>query len=207
MEKPTLNLTLLRDEIEYLTMKQNFFEGQTELWSKKVIKKDLKNQEIFEQNLMEEQELTVKLLKGEQTKIKLLKVLEDLRGQQEIEEPKDQCKNVDDLAYPSKQKFEMKFIYAGITARKKLHVIVLSEICKTCKKGFPNQIALKIHVIRFHFSKLHCEVSNCSSNFNSKRVYKQHLKSMHKKDDQGLIKKMVKKVIKLKPDFEQLKYI
>ena len=100
-----------------------------------------------------------------------------------------------------------KFVYAGTLNRhKKFHRGILNEICKFCSKGFATKGSLNNHIIQKHFVKFPCEVDGCSSTFSTKRYYKIHLKSVHKKGDQVLIGKLLEKVEKLKPNFQQLKY-
>ena len=103
---------------------------------------------------------------------------------------------------------DMKFVYAGtLNNHKKLHRGILNEICKFCNKGFPTKDSLRSHIIQSHFVKFACEVAGCSTTFSSKSCYKTHLKRIHKKDDQGLIGKLLENVDKLKPNFQQLKYV
>ena len=103
---------------------------------------------------------------------------------------------------------EKKFMQAShLNVHKKLHQGILNEICKLCNKGYITKNGLTNHVISNHFAKLHCEVTGCSSNINSKSHYKFHLKTVHKKDDQVLINNLLKNLENLKPNFQQLKYV
>ena len=102
---------------------------------------------------------------------------------------------------------DRKFVFASnLNTHKKLHRGVLNEVCEFCKKGFPTKSSFSSHFIQKHFVKLVCEVAECSFTLSSKGHYKFHLKSVHKKDDQVLIGKLLEKVEKLKPNFQQLKY-
>ena len=102
---------------------------------------------------------------------------------------------------------DRKFVYdCDLNKHNNLHRGILNEICKFCNKGFPTKGSLSHHIITKHFVKLVCEVAGCSSTFNTKTRYKTHLKSVHKKDDQVLIGKLLEKVEKLKPNHQQLKY-
>ena len=103
---------------------------------------------------------------------------------------------------------DRKFVYVcNLNTHKKLHRGILNEICKFCNKGFPTKDSLSGHIITKHFVKLVCEVDGCSSTFSTKGYYKRHLKSVHKKNDQVLIGKLLEKVEKLKPNHQQLKYV
>ena len=101
-----------------------------------------------------------------------------------------------------------KFVRAGgLRTHKKLHQGILNEVCKLCNKGYPTKNGLSRHIILNHFDKLHCEVTGCLSILSSKSVYNCHLKTVHKKNNQVLIEKLIKNLDKLKPNFQQLKYV
>ena len=103
---------------------------------------------------------------------------------------------------------DKKFVMAGnLKKHKKIHQGILNETCKLCNKGFTTKGSLSNHIISDHFDKFHCEVTGCSTTLSSKQGYKTHLKTMHKKDDQVLIKKVIVNLEKLKPNFQQLKYV
>ena len=103
---------------------------------------------------------------------------------------------------------DKKFVYAGnLKSHTKLHQGIFNEICKLCNKGYATKKGLSNHIIIKHFAKLHCEVAGCSSALSSKSVYKFHLKTVHKKDDQVLIEKLIINLQKLKSNFQQLKYV
>ena len=103
---------------------------------------------------------------------------------------------------------DKKFLYSGdLNNHKKLHRGILIEICKLCNKGYVTKARLRDHIIQNHFEKLDCEVSGCSSSLSFKTNYKNHLKSVHKKDDQTFIGKLLEKLQKQKPNFQQLKYV
>ena len=95
----------------------------------------------------------------------------------------------------------------SLNNHKKLHQGILSEICETCNKGYATKIGLYDHIISNHFARLHCEVTGCSSNFNCKKSYKAHLKTMHTKSDQVLIENLLINLEKLMPNFRQFKYV
>ena len=102
---------------------------------------------------------------------------------------------------------DKKFGHASrLKTHTKLHQGTINEICKSCNKGYATKSSLKSHVIMNHFAKFHCEVKGCSSALCSKSVYKFHLRTMHKVDDQVLIKKLIINLKKLKPNFQLLKY-
>ena len=101
-----------------------------------------------------------------------------------------------------------KFVKANdLNAHKKRHQGILNEVCKLCNKGYATKRGLTNHVTQRHFAKFHCEVTGCSSIISSKSKYKDHLKSVHKKDDQVLIENLIKNLEKLKPNFQQLKHV
>ena len=103
---------------------------------------------------------------------------------------------------------DKKFLHAShLKTHKKLHQGIFNEICELCNKGFATKGGLSSHIIRNHFAKLHCEVTRCSTTLSSKQGYKKHLKTGHKKYDQVLIKKLIINLEKLKPNFQQLKYV
>ena len=81
------------------------------------------------------------------------------------------------------------------------------ESFATLIKGHATKGGLSIHIILNHFTKFHCEVTRCSSILSSKSKYKFHCKTVHKKYDQILIGDLLIKLEKLKPNFQQLKYV
>ena len=103
---------------------------------------------------------------------------------------------------------EKKFVRdADLQIHKKLHQGIHNEICKLCNKRYVSGSALRSHIILNHFAKYRCEVTSCSSIFSYKASYKNHLKTAHKKDDQVLIGNLLISQEKLKPNFQQLKYV
>ena len=105
-------------------------------------------------------------------------------------------------------KCQKKFVHIShLNVHKKLHQGILNEICKLCNKGYSTKNGLNNHIIINHFAKIHCEVTKCSSTLSFKSCYKIHLKTVHKKYDQVLIKKLINNLDKLKPNFQQLKYV
>ena len=101
-----------------------------------------------------------------------------------------------------------KFVQAvDLKRHMKLHLGILNEICKLCNKGYASKSSLNHHTIRRHFVKFHCEVTGCSTTLSCKSTYYKHLKTVHKKDDHTLIEKLLKNLEKLKPNFQQLKYV
>ena len=103
---------------------------------------------------------------------------------------------------------DKKFVYAGhLKTHTKLHQGILNEVCKLCNKGYSTNGSLRSHIILNHFAKFHCEVTGCSSILSSKPQYKKHLKTIHKKEDQVLIKNLITKLENLKPNYQLLKYV
>ena len=103
---------------------------------------------------------------------------------------------------------DKKFVYASnLNIHKKRHQGILNKICKLCNKGYSTIGSLSNHIIENHFAKFHCEVPGCTTYTSSKKSYEKHLKRIHKKDDPVLIKKLIKNLEKLKPDFQQFKYV
>ena len=101
-----------------------------------------------------------------------------------------------------------KFMQASnLKTHMKIHQGVLNEVCKYCNKGYATKNGRSDHIIQRHFAKIHCEVTGCSSLLSFKSKYKKHLKTVHKKDDQVLIESLLIKLEKLKPNFQQLKYV
>ena len=101
-----------------------------------------------------------------------------------------------------------KFAYASnLKAHKKRHQGILNEVCKVCNKGYATKSGLNEHIILNHFAKFNCEVTGCSSILSGKKCYKVHLKAVHKKGDQVLIETLLINLEKLKPNFQQLKYV
>ena len=102
---------------------------------------------------------------------------------------------------------EKKFLQAGhLNAHKKRHQGILNEICKSCNKGYSTKSSLSDHIKKKHFAKFNCEVTGCSTIVSSKSYYKMHLKTIHK-EDQVLVKKLIVNLKKMKPNFQQLKYV
>ena len=75
-----VDLELLWDEIEYLQLKADFFEGQTVAWILLINKQELKNKE----SLKKEQELVDKINEKEIEKKKLITYLKALKNQPQI---------------------------------------------------------------------------------------------------------------------------
>ena len=103
---------------------------------------------------------------------------------------------------------DMKFVHvSNLNVHKKRHQGVLNDICKLCSTGYATKVGLNDHIILKHFVKFNCEVTGCSSVLSSKSNYKYHLKTVHKKYDQVSIENLLINLEKLKPSFEQLKYV
>ena len=75
-----VDLELLRDELEYLQIQGDFFDGQTEVWSKLINKEELKQKECFK----EEQELINEFNEREIEKNKLINHLKALKDQGKV---------------------------------------------------------------------------------------------------------------------------
>ena len=103
---------------------------------------------------------------------------------------------------------DKKFVRAThFKTHKKNHQGILNEICKLCNKGYTTKNGLNDHIILNHFAKLHCEVAGCLSTLSFKSDYKKHLKTVHKNEDQILIENLLINLEKLKPNFQQFKYV
>ena len=103
---------------------------------------------------------------------------------------------------------DKKFVYVSdLKNHEKLYRGILDENCKLCSEGYATKCGLNDHIILNHFIKFYCEVTGCSSALSSKTIYMFHLKTMHKKDNQVLIKKLIINLEKLKSNFQQLKYV
>ena len=103
---------------------------------------------------------------------------------------------------------DKKFVYANdLKNHQKRHEGILTEFCDLCNKGFATKVGLSDHKILNHFAKLHCEVTGCSSVFSFKGSYKKHLKTIHKNADKVLIENLLVNLEKLKPKFQQYKYM
>ena len=88
----------------------------------------------------------------------------------------------------------------------KMHEGILNEVCKVCNKSYSTKGGLRNHIARQHFSKLHCEVPNCSYKCGSKPTLKIHLERYHQYSDKNLIKNLLEDLEKLKLDFKKMKY-
>ena len=86
------------------------------------------------------------------------------------------------------------------------HAGILNKVCKNCNKGYSTKDSLKAHILLEHFTKIHCELPDCSYKTGAKSDFKKHLKTTHWKIDSNLIQKLIEKIDKLKPDFEKMKY-
>ena len=103
---------------------------------------------------------------------------------------------------------DKKFVYASnLNIHKKLHEGILKEICRLCNKKYASKQTLSNHITLNHFPEFHCEVAGCLSVIGCKSKYNKHLKTVHKKEDQVLIENLVINLKKLKPNFEQFKYV
>ena len=101
-----------------------------------------------------------------------------------------------------------KFVHAGeLKVHLKIHAGILNEVCKTCNKGYSTKVSLTKHIKEHHFSKLHCEVPNCSYKSGTKNNLKIHLKITHKHSDKKMIEKLLKDLENFKADFKNMKYI
>ena len=101
-----------------------------------------------------------------------------------------------------------KFVHAAhFKLHLKTHQGILSEFCKHCNKGYLNKNSLCSHITNHHFTKMHCVIPDCMYKAGYKGYYKIHLKRAHKYLDKNLIKKLLDDLEKLKPDFQQLKYL
>ena len=101
-----------------------------------------------------------------------------------------------------------KFFRAfNLKVHTKRHQGVLTEICKLCNKGYSTNVGLSDHTILKHFAKLHCEVTGCSSALSNKGAYKRHLKTVHKTVDKVLMENLLINLEKLKPNYQQFKYM
>ena len=74
------DLEYLRDKLEYLHLKSDFFNSQSEIWSKLIFKVELKQKE----SLKEEQELIDKFNEREIEKEKLISHLKSLKKQVKV---------------------------------------------------------------------------------------------------------------------------
>ena len=101
-----------------------------------------------------------------------------------------------------------KFVEAGnLKTHFKTHAGILNEVCKICSKAYSIKCVLKTHIIRQHFSKMYCEVPDCSYKTGSKSDFKRHLKKHHQYSDKNMIEHLLKDLEKLKPDFQKMKYV
>ena len=100
-----------------------------------------------------------------------------------------------------------KFVLASnFKTHLKRHAGILNEACKICNKAYSYKTGLTNHIVSQHFSKLHCEVPNCSYKCATKSHLKRHLKNVHQKVSPSLIKKLIEKIDKLKPNFLMMKH-
>ena len=95
----------------------------------------------------------------------------------------------------------------NLTTHLKFHAGILNKACKICNKRYSTKGSLNNHIKLIHFSKLLCQIPNCSYKANSKQVYILHLKSKHKSVGQNTFDKLKEKLQKLKPDFHKMKYV
>ena len=88
----------------------------------------------------------------------------------------------------------------------KCHAGVLNEICKICNKGYSTKDSLKMHIRNKHFSKIQCEIPFCGFETGLIGHYKRHLKNPHGKLFPNVIRKLLEKLEKLEPDYQNLNY-
>ena len=101
-------------------------------------------------------------------------------------------------------KCDRKFVKSyDLSRHLQRHAGILNEVCKICNKGYSIKDSLRNHIIHQHFSKMHCEVDNCSYKTGWKPYYKKHLNGMHK----NMIENILKNLEKMKPDFRKMKYV
>ena len=101
-----------------------------------------------------------------------------------------------------------KFVHAcNLKDHLNIHAGILNEVCKICNKGYSTKGGLTTHIVYQHFSKIHCEVPNCSFKSSAKNHLKRHLKNVHKKVNPYLIEKLIEKIDKLKTNFQMMKYV
>ena len=89
----------------------------------------------------------------------------------------------------------------------KIHAGILDQFCKICNKAYSSKKALSSHIMYNHFSKLHCEIINCSYKCGGIYGLKKHLKAAHKHSNQNMIEKLLEGLEKLKPDFQKMTYV
>ena len=100
-----------------------------------------------------------------------------------------------------------KFVHAAtLKNHLKRHAGILNQVCKFCSKGYSTKQTLTCHIVHQHFTKLHCEVPNCTFKSGGKRHLEEHLRR-RKHFNQSTIDKLIKDLDKLKPDFEKMKYV
>ena len=129
-------LELLQDEVEYLQVKSDFFDDQTEMWFKLIYIQELKNVE----GLKEEQELLDKFNEREIVKKKLIRHLKVLKEQVNNgkEVKKEGAVFVNDNGYFHCPECQYKAKHKGDTKLhiNAIHLKIKPWKCLECHKGW-----------------------------------------------------------------------
>ena len=128
---PSFSLELLREKLEYLDVKADFFENQTVLINEIIHKTELKNLELFQ----EEQELAEKFKEGAEVKKNLVNILKCLKNQQKVKRDKSFIKIKGFYHCPEctfKTKWYMQHLKVHINA---VHRKLKPYKCSDCTKG------------------------------------------------------------------------
>ena len=134
-EVSNFSLEHLRDKLEYLNVKADFFENQTLIFNVIICKMELKGMEL----LKEEQELTDKLAEKTEVKKNLVNILKGLKNQQKVKTNKKNDVNFIRTngfyhcpECPFKTKWDRKNLKVHINA---VHRKLKPWKCSDCNKG------------------------------------------------------------------------
>ena len=89
-EVPIFSLELLRDKLEYLNVKADFFQNQNLILNQIINKMELKDKELIK----EEQELTDKLAERAEVKNNLVNILKSKKSHQKVKAHKKNHENL-----------------------------------------------------------------------------------------------------------------
>ena len=131
---PSFSLELLREKLEYLDVKADFFENQTVLINEIIHKAELKNLELFQ----EEQELTEKFKEGTEVKKNLVNILNGFKNQRVKTHKKDDITlmRINGFYYCPECPYQTKWDRSNL----KLHINAVHRKlkpwkCSDCTKG------------------------------------------------------------------------
>ena len=163
-----LELELLQDKLEYLQLKGDFFEDQTDPWGKLIIDQELKNKESLE----EEQKLIKILNERKIEKEKLISDLKALKDQVNTKASKRTwiCKNgyFECPECSMKSKWKESVIKHINVIHRKLNIVHKFLDCPECHFKTNRTSGMKDHINAVHHKLRPYKCSDCDKGWSDK---------------------------------------